>query len=332
MTTSPRRSTGPRGTREHGERSAMPDVLNRPGPDSLVWQRLADDRGLLIGGATLVLQVADPTVGAGVEQHSNFKAEPWRRLYGTLVSLTTIVYGTTAEACTEVERLRSMHQTIRGIDSHGRRYAALRPAPWAWVHGTLAWSVIRLNEVFRTPFTPEETEQYWREWLEVGRLLGVRDGDLPDTWAGFLALIDEAGLEDNQSVRDVVASVSLIPPPVWLRPLGPLWRVLIGRPVGALSRLVTVGALPPALAEQLGLRLTAREQRRLRRLVALIAGLRRLLPPPLRPGPAALLIKWRSRRRWDTPSPAPIEEIHEGATQGSAHRDDARGTGRVPRD
>ena len=65
--------------------------MDRPGPDSLVWQRLADDRGLLIGGATLLLQVADPTVGAGVEQHSNFKAEPWRRLYGTLVSLTTIV-------------------------------------------------------------------------------------------------------------------------------------------------------------------------------------------------------------------------------------------------
>jgi uncharacterized protein (DUF2236 family) len=186
--------------------------MHRPGPESLVWQRLADDRGLLIGGATLVLQVAEPTVGAGVEQHSNFKAEPWRRLYGTLVSLTTIVYGTTAEACAEVERLRAMHQPIRGVDSRGRRYSALRPAPWAWVHGTLAWSVIRLNEVFGTPFTDAEAEQYWREWLEVGRLLGVRDGDLPDTYAGFLEQIDRMPLEDNRSVRDVVASVSVIPP------------------------------------------------------------------------------------------------------------------------
>jgi uncharacterized protein (DUF2236 family) len=306
--------------------------LRRPGPDSLVWQRLADDRGLLIGGATLVLQVADPAVGAGVEQHSNFKAEPWRRLYGTLVSLTTIVYGTTAEAASEVERLRSMHRTIRGIDSHGRRYSALRPAPWAWVHGTLAWSVIRLNEVFRTPFSPEETEQYWREWLEVGRLLGVRAGDLPGSYAQFLALVDAAaadGLEDNQSVRDVVASVSLIPPPVWLRWAGPAWRLLIGRPVGALSRLVTIGALPPALAERLGLRLTGREQRRLRRFVAVVAALRRMLPPPLRPGPAALLIKWRSRRRWDTPPPT--EELYEAATPGQADRDDARGARAVPR-
>ena len=305
--------------------------LTRPGPDSVVWRRLADDRGLLMGGATLVLQVADPTVGAGVEQHSNFKAEPWRRLYGTLVSLTTIVYGTTEEACTEVERLRSMHKSIRGVDSQGRNYSALRPAPWAWVHGTLAWAVIQLNEVFRTPLSAEETEQYWREWLDVGRLLGVRAGDLPDTYAGFLALIDAAaldGLEDNQSVRDVVASVSVIPPPVWLRWTSPVWRLLIGRPVGALSRLTTIGALPPALAERLGLRLTEREQRRLRRFITLVATLRRMLPPPLRPGPAALLIKWRSRRRWDTPPP--IKELYEGATARQADRNDARGAGAVP--
>jgi uncharacterized protein (DUF2236 family) len=276
--------------------------LNRPGPESLVWQRLADDRGLLIGGATLLLQVADPAVGAGVEQHSNFRAEPWRRLYGTLVSLTTIVYGTTAEACAEVERLRSMHRTIRGVDSAGRRYAALRPAPWAWVHGTLAWSVIQLNELFRTPFNPEEQERYWREWLQVGRLLGVRDGDLPGSYAGFRALLDDAArLEDNRSVRDVLDALTVIPVPKPLRFLGPVWRLLIGRPVGALARVVAIGALPPALAERLELRLTPREQRRLRRFVWLVATLRRLLPPPLRPGPAALLIKWRSRRRWDAP-------------------------------
>jgi uncharacterized protein (DUF2236 family) len=276
--------------------------LNRPGPESLVWQRLADDRGLLIGGATLVLQVAQPAVGAGVEQHSNFKAEPWRRLYGTLLSLTTIVYGTTAEACTEVERLRAMHRTIRGIDSAGRRYAALRPAPWAWVHGTLAWSVIRLNELFRTPFTSEDEERYWREWLEVGRLLGVRDGDLPPTFAGFRALLDDASaLEDNRSVRDVLDALTVIPAPNLLRWLGPVWRVLVGRPVGSLARVVTIGALPPTLAARLELRLTAREQRRLRRFVTLVALLRRLLPPPVRSGPLAVLIKWRSRRRWHAP-------------------------------
>ena len=273
--------------------------LTRPGPGSLVFQRMADDRGLLIGGATLVLQVADRTVGAGVEQHSNFKAEPWRRLYGTLTSLVRIVYGTTEEAGREVERLRTMHRSIRGTDAAGRSYAALRPAPWAWVHGTLAWSVIRLNELFRTPFTPAEREQYWREWLEVGRLLGVRDGDLPPTWEQFEAMVDSASLEDNQSVRDVLDSLTCIPAPRGLRWLGPVWRGAVGRPIGALTRVVTIGALPDSLAKTLDLQLTDREERRLRRFTGLVALGRRAVPPPLRPGPAALVIRWRARRRWD---------------------------------
>jgi len=134
----------------------------------------------------------------------------------------------------------------------------------------------------------------------------VRDGDLPASYADFQARLETAeGLADNRSVRDVLTALSSIPPPALLRFLGPVWRVLIGRPVGALARLVTIGALPPALAARLGLALSEREQRWLGRFTRLIAVLRRLLPPPLRPGPMALLIRWRSRRRWDAP-PAPI--------------------------
>jgi uncharacterized protein (DUF2236 family) len=192
-----------------------------------------------------------------------------------------------------------MHRSIRGTDSDGRSYSALRPAPWAWVHGTLAWSVIRLNELFRTPFTPAEREQYWREWLEVGLLLGVRNGDLPPTWEQFEAMVEGAALEHNQSVRDVLEALSSIPAPRGLRWLGPLWRAAIARPVGALTRTVTVGALPPSVAEALDLHLTEREQRRLHRFTGFVAFGRRLVPAPLRPGPAALLIRWRGRRRWD---------------------------------
>lgn len=279
---------------------AMPTDLRRPGPDSLVWRRMADDRMILLGGATLVLQVAHPAVGAGVAQHSNFKAEPWRRLYGTLVSLTTIVYGSHAQAVREVERLRDMHRAIKGVDEAGRSYAALRPAPWAWVHGTLAWHVIRANELFGTPFTSEEKQQYWTEWLDIGRLLGVRDGDLPATWSEFQAAVADAArseLGDNVSVRDVVAAISEVPPPRWLRPIGPVWKVAL-KPAGRVARLVTIGALPPELAVALELRLTDAEARSLRRFTRLVALLRRLVPPPLRPGPAALLIQWQSRRRW----------------------------------
>ncbi len=30
-----------------------------------------------------------------------------------------------------------------------------------------------------------EKEAFWRQWKDVGRLIGVRDRDLPADWAGF---------------------------------------------------------------------------------------------------------------------------------------------------
>ena len=100
-------------------------------------------------------------------------------------------------------------------------------------------------------------------------------------------------------MRDVLAAISVIPAPAPVRPVDPVWRAAIGRPVGRFTRVVTIGALPPTLAERLGLALTAEEERRLRRFVVTVAGLQRSLPPPLRPGPAAALMQWRSRRRWE---------------------------------
>ena len=36
-----------------------------------------------------------------------------------------------------------------------------------------------------------EVERFYQEWLGLGRLLGIRDGDLPSTWDGFLRYFDE---------------------------------------------------------------------------------------------------------------------------------------------
>src|SRR5690242_17333786 len=58
-----------------------PPVL---GPDSLVWRLGGDWTVLLGGGRALLLQVSHPTVAAGVEQHSDFRSNPWKRLTGTL--------------------------------------------------------------------------------------------------------------------------------------------------------------------------------------------------------------------------------------------------------
>src|SRR3954463_11311927 len=65
------------------------------GPDSLTW-RVNREGVLLFGGGTaLIQQVAHPLVAAGVSQHSDYREDPWGRLYRTLDVTTRIVFGST---------------------------------------------------------------------------------------------------------------------------------------------------------------------------------------------------------------------------------------------
>ena len=70
------------------------------GPGSLTWRVNREGVLLLGGGAALVLQVAHPLVAAGVAEHSNYREDPWGRLYRTLDLTTKIVFGSIEEAAT----------------------------------------------------------------------------------------------------------------------------------------------------------------------------------------------------------------------------------------
>ena len=105
-----------------------------PGPESVVWRRASDPRVLLTAGYALVLQVAHPTVGAGVSEHSSFREDPWRRLSRTLDAFYGLVYGGPQAAGEAGRRLRALHRTIRGVEAGGRRYSALEPEAYAKKH------------------------------------------------------------------------------------------------------------------------------------------------------------------------------------------------------
>ena len=92
-----------------------PEIDGLYGPDSEAW-RLNREAMLLLGAGprALLLQLAHPLVAAGVDEHSDFRADPWRRLQGTLRSYLTIVYGTTTAARAEIRRLNGLHRSIAG--------------------------------------------------------------------------------------------------------------------------------------------------------------------------------------------------------------------------
>lgn len=266
------------------------------GPDSVLWRYSGDVRGMLAAGSALVLQVGHPTVAAGVREHSDYQNEPWSRLLRTLDYLFTVIYGGPKTAARAGADLREMHKHIKGTTPDGRRYHALEPDAFAWVHATLIESIVSANERFAQPVPEELLEQLYAEWQLIGSYHGVRPGDLPDDYSGFRAYFDEmvsTELTDNDVVRGVLTTLTRpAAPPIPLLP-NPAWRVL-RVPAAAALRLGTIGLLPPKLRERWGLRWTRAQDLELRALGAVLRSTTPVLPERLRVmGPGYLKLRHR---------------------------------------
>ena len=155
------------------------------GPDSEAWA-LNRESMLLLGAGprALLLQIAHPAVAAGVDEHSDFRADPWRRLAGTLKSYLTIVYGTGPVARAEIRRLNALH---RGIVGAG--YSARDPELSLWVHATLVDSTLVANDRWIEPLSRERRERAYQETRPIGRAFGVPEALLPKDLDAFEAYV-----------------------------------------------------------------------------------------------------------------------------------------------
>lgn len=255
-----------------------------PSPGGPVWRAAGDIRLLSTSGYALLLQVAHPTVGAGVLEHSNFREDPWGRLLRTLDYVHGSIYGGPELAGDIGRRVRAMHQGIRGVKPDGEHYHALEPTAYAWVHATLASAFIDGHRVFGNRMSEAEREEFWQEWLRLGRLIGVRPGDLPERWSDFRDYFDGMianELADNETVHLVLATLDrpARPPLRAVHPL--LWRAL-SWPSGRTQRLTTVGMLPAELRSKLGLEWTSGDERRFRAVAAASRASKPLVRGPLK--------------------------------------------------
>ncbi|MFI1166916.1 oxygenase MpaB family protein [Streptomyces sp. NPDC020801] len=281
----------------------MASRIRAPRRGGVVWRCFGDARATLMAPQLLLLQVSHPIVGAGVADHSNFRAEPWPRLVRTLLSLTTVIYGGQEAATAEARRLIHVHAPLKGVDTAGRRYHALNPEAYHWVHATLVKGPVDAQRLFGKGMTEDELEEYYRGMRDVGRVWGLKDHHMPPDWPSFLAYYDDMvanRLECNQSVQDVLEEFARPAKPLrWLP--GPLWWLLAR--VGAhYSLLVTVGTLPPGLRERLQLTWTRRQERSLRRFTRLVRFLTMLVPPPLRITVSLAIAYWATHRPGTDPA------------------------------
>jgi uncharacterized protein (DUF2236 family) len=276
------------------------------GPGSEAW-RLNREAALLLGAGprALLLQLAHPLVAAGVEAHSDFRADPWARLAGTLRSYLRIVYGTTPAARAEIRRLNRLH---RGVTGPG--YDARDPHLSLWVHATLIDSTLATVEAWMEPLTPDRRARFYAESLPIGRLFGIPDGVLPrdiDAFDAYLAAMTGPGGPVHPTpVARELAGVILHPPlapavdrgPVAAR-LGPVAAPLAGilrrLPLNAATWLLlpSIGLLPVGIREAYGFAWGPRERLLAAWLVTTWGGWRPLVPPDLRRFPQALAAEAR---------------------------------------
>ncbi|MEV0318430.1 oxygenase MpaB family protein [Streptomyces sp. NPDC050658] len=272
-----------------------------PPPGGILWDIAGDVRALLALPAALTMQVAHPAVGAGVDTYSVFRTDPWGRGERSLRSLQTWVYGGPA-AAEEGRRLRELHKVIQGSDAHGRRYHALTPAYYAWVHAT-GFPVYRHAQLYLgRPFTPAQERRLYAEWLQVGRILGIHDRDMPQTPEEFWPYYEKV-LADELELTAVAAELVAVDVPLPPPDRGPralrlalrvLWPVLLP-PLARFRRFLTIGLMPPDARQAMGLPWSAAQERRLRRFGRVVRTVVPLLPERLRYLPMAR--RARARRR-----------------------------------
>ncbi|WP_329113742.1 oxygenase MpaB family protein [Streptomyces sp. NBC_01353] len=288
--TGPTRPVGPtRPATDEGPKETDPAP---PPVGGVLWSVAGDVRGLLMLPSALALQVAHPAVGAGVDQYSVFRTDPWGRGERSLRSALLWVYGGEG-AAEEGRRLRKLHRTIQGTDAHGRRYHALTPSNYAWVHATGFPVYHHGLRLLHRPLTEAQERRLYAEWLQVGRILGIHDRDMPQTieefWPYYRKMLGE--LEATVVLRELVATDQPVPPPdrgpLPLRLLlKVLWPMILPR-LARFRSFVTVGLMPPDAREAVGLEWTDEQERRLRRFARVVRAVVPVLPERLRYLPLA---------------------------------------------
>jgi uncharacterized protein (DUF2236 family) len=220
---------------------------------------------LLAGGArAILLQIANPRVGLGVAEHSDFANRPLDRMRGTLTYLYVTVYGTPEEARAVARRVGAAHRPVPGADDEGLQL---------WVAATLYETAMQVRELIYGPDAPEDAEQLLADYAVVGTALGVPRALWPADRAAFAAYWERevARLRVDAAARRVAQEL--------LHPVtGPVWLRLSMPTV----RLVTAGLLDPNLRAAYDLPL---DQRRFNRLVRVLRAVYPRLPRWVRHAP-----------------------------------------------
>jgi len=267
-------------------------------PDSLYWRVNREWLISLAGPRAVLLELAHPLVAAGVEQYSNYRGDPFGRLYRTMKTMTEISFGDTAEASPALRHLNACHARVHGewrdervtprgggtgVKARAVPFDANDPHLKLWVWATLVDSVLRVYDRFVTPLAYADKRAYYADCVRLARLLGIPASLLPHTFTAFNlymgTMLEGETLYVSSQAREVVNAL-----------FAPTLR---GRATRAFA-FVSIGLMPPRLRAEYGFSWSDANERLLNALGNWSRRLRPWIPRALAIHPKA----FAQERKW----------------------------------
>jgi uncharacterized protein (DUF2236 family) len=258
-------------------------------PKGSVIRRVNLEPAIMLGaGRALLLQLAHEAVAQGVEDHSDFKGNPFTRLLGTLEATYAVVYGSSELAQGVGRRIQWIHGFVQGGG-----YRANDPANLLWVHATLTDTALRCYEELVEPLSAADRETYYQEMRHVAAVFGCPLEAQPATHREFQRYVDEtlATLEVTPIGKDLIAFI--------LEPRLPLGLHVPMKPLLSFHRSYTLGSLPASIRGQLGVAWEPDDEGRYRRAQHVLRRLFSVTPRAVRtvaPRLNGLHLLWLARR------------------------------------
>jgi uncharacterized protein (DUF2236 family) len=164
----------------YGQTSRESD-FNRPlreealmSPQSVSWRIFKNPIALFVGGtAAVILELAEPSVRAGIWEYSSFRKNPLGRLQRTGLAAMITVYGARSIAEPMIARVVRMHAAIQGKTPAGASYSASDPRLLTWVHATAAFGFGEAYNRYVSPLSEAEFNRLYFEGTPVSLLYGA---------------------------------------------------------------------------------------------------------------------------------------------------------------
>jgi uncharacterized protein (DUF2236 family) len=221
--------------------------------DASMLRRMHRERAMVLAGPrALLMQAAHPLAVAGLLAHSTSLDDPYDRLARTAEVMSTIGWGTRAQADRVTAQVRAAHSRVRGRLTQeagpfpaGTPYRADQPDLLMWILFTLVDSGLAVYPKYVRGLSEREQAAYWEDYKLVGRLFGLRDGDMPDSLADLREyrreMLEDGTLVVTDWARTRARRIVLDPP-----------LPLVARPLVETVNFITVALLPDEIRRQYG--------------------------------------------------------------------------------